>query len=690
MGKLFLPLFKIWIATIIIIAGILAIGFNSYRIMELNAANAFNEQQLFLVREAARGIRELISNIEGTLRIASDILSSAEEHNRSAEKIFSSVLANNQGQILCMFLANPDGTIIYSYPPQSFSFSADTIGLTSVLANGAANRVPFISNITTIGDSPRAIFSFVIGVPMADSDQQPAAWICCIADFNSIKNKFIYPIRSGKTGYAWMVDNRGILIAHPNKSMEGIEAIDASKRGLPEFSSRRLEEIVNQKMVRGQEGTGEYVSGWHAEAKGLTKKLIAYAPITLRGIGWSIGVSTPYNEVLDQLSESTKRLALFLGSFIGTILIGALWLLWQEKKNQQVHQNLQWSQEVFNGITDGITIIDQYYRVLMANEAICRWQDKPLDFLLGKPCHEVFLQRDELCLGCPAKETFETGQPAFRERVSITLGGRKYYFHLYTFPLKDRNGKTVRVVEYVKDVTKERLLQAENIQNERLAIIGKMSAQVAHEIRNPLSALTLNTELLEDEIEAYSTVDTKEAKELVSIIKFELHSLHKVIDEYLQFTRLPAIKLLNGDINQLLQEIFSFLNEEFRVNKVILKKSFEPNVPPAQIDYEQLRRAFINITRNAIQAMKGGGTLDVATRSADKWIEVVFMDSGEGIADENLDQIFTPFFSTKVGGTGLGLSITKHIITEHNGEIFCESRREEGTRFTIKLLKGDA
>jgi hypothetical protein len=166
MGKLFLPLFKIWIATIIIIAGILAIGFNSYRIMELNAANAFNEQQLFLVREAARGIRELISNIEGTLKIAADILSSAEEHNRSAEKIFSSVLANNQGQMLCMFLANPDGTIIYSYPPQSFSFSADTIGLKSLLAKGAANRVPFISNITTIGDSPRAIFSFVIGVPM--------------------------------------------------------------------------------------------------------------------------------------------------------------------------------------------------------------------------------------------------------------------------------------------------------------------------------------------------------------------------------------------------------------------------------------------------------------------------------------------------------------------------------------------
>jgi two-component system, NtrC family, sensor kinase len=685
MGKLFLPMFKIWIATIIIIAGILAIGFNSYRIMELNAANAFNEQQLFLVREAARGIRELIGNIEGTLRIAADILSSAEEHDRSAEKIFSSVLANSQGQILCLFIANQDGTIIYNYPPRSFPVSADKFGLKSMLTSSAANRAPFISNITTISNNTHAILSFIIGVPMADSDQQHAAWICCIADFNSIKNKFIYPIRSGKTGYAWMVDNRGILIAHPNKSMEGIEAIEASKRGLPDFSSRRLEEIVNQKMIKGQEGTGEYVSGWHAEAKGLTKKLIAYTPISLHGIGWTIGVSTPYNEVLDQLSESTKRLALFLGSFIGTILIGALWLLWQEKKNQQVNQNLQWSQEVFNGITDGITIVDQYYRVLMVNEAVCRWQNKPLDSLLGKPCHEVFLQRDELCLGCPAKETFATGQPAFRERVSITLGGKKYYFHLYTFPLKDSSGKTVRVVEYVKDVTRERLLQSENIQNERLAIIGKMSAQVAHEIRNPLSALTLNVDLLEDEIQSYKNIDIKESGELIATIKYELHSLHNIIDEYLQFTRLPKIKPVKGDINKLLEEILYFLDGEMRKSNILLKTYLQKNIPFAKLDYEQLRRAFINIIRNAVEAMKGGGTLDITTRLNEKWIEIKFMDNGAGISDENLEQIFTPFFSTKAGGTGLGLSITKHIITEHKGEIYCESRQGEGAHFTINI-----
>ena len=677
-------MFKIWIAMVILIAGILAIGFNSYRIMELNAAKVFNEQQLFLVREAARGIREFIGTLEGTLRFSADIIASSPQGVEAAEKLFSSVFANSARQMEYLFIADSDGAILYSYPPAD-SFSVKETGLSTLLKQASGRTDLAVSPVMAIKLSNQTIFSFIIAVPVKNPKGDTEQWVCCIPDFNRMKQQFIYPIRSGKTGYAWMVDAQGMLIAHPNKSLEGKEAVAASKNGMPEFSSRRLEEIVQQKMIQGDEGTGEYVAGWHAGEKGLTKKLIAYAPIRLGGIGWSIGVSTPYHEVLQQLAESNKRLALFLGCFIGTIIIGALWLLWQEKKNQQVNQYLQWSQEVFNGITDGITIVDQNYRVLMVNDAVCRWQNKPLEFFLGKPCHEVFLLREELCLGCPAKETFATGQPAFRERVSITLGGKKYYFHLYTFPLKDRNGKTVRVVEYVKDVTRERMLQSEIIQNERLAIIGKMSAQVAHEIRNPLSALTLNADLLEDEIRGYQGIDPAEAQELVATIKHELKSLHNVIDEYLQFTRLPRIKLDKGDINKTLEEILAFMAEEFRTHKITLRKTFDAELPLVNIDYDQLRRAFINIIRNAREAMKEGGSLDIATRVYEKWVEITVMDNGEGISEQNLEQIFTPFFSTKVGGTGLGLSITKHIISEHQGEITCESRRDEGTRFTIRL-----
>jgi two-component system NtrC family sensor kinase len=198
-------------------------------------------------------------------------------------------------------------------------------------------------------------------------------------------------------------------------------------------------------------------------------------------------------------------------------------------------------------------------------------------------------------------------------------------------------------------------------------------------------------DLLEDEIQGYKNVDIKESRELIATIKYELHSLHNIIDEYLQFTRLPKIKLETGDVNKSLQETLAFLEEELRINKIALKSFFEQGLPPVKLDYEQFRRAFLNIIRNAIQAMKEGGALEVATRTQQGSVEITVTDSGVGISEENLEQIFTPFFSTKAGGTGLGLSITRRIITEHKGDIICESRVGEGTRFiiTIPLIESD-
>jgi len=145
---------------------------------------------------------------------------------------------------------------------------------------------------------------------------------------------------------------------------------------------------------------------------------------------------------------------------------------------------------------------------------VCNWQENTEQYFKGKYCYEVFQQQESHCNGCPAQEVFRTGKPAFRQRVSTTLGGKKYYFHLSALPLKDETGKTIRVAECVRDVTNEMELRTELIQNEQKSMIVKMSAQVAHEIRNPLGTLTLNIDLLEDEIRSYSDTDTTEAKKL--------------------------------------------------------------------------------------------------------------------------------------------------------------------------------
>jgi signal transduction histidine kinase len=385
------------------------------------------------------------------------------------------------------------------------------------------------------------------------------------------------------------------------------------------------------------------------------------------------------------LLDSVLGPLIFLACFIAVILAGACLLVMQERRRQQVTQVLRWSQEVFDGITDGITIIDRDYRVLMVNKAVCLWQNKPTEFFVGKPCYEVFQQLHEVCTGCPAKETFTTGQPTFRERVSTTLGGRKYYFHLTTFPLKDQFGTTVRVAEYVKDVSREMELRSELIQYERKSMIVKMSAQVAHEIRNPLGTLTLNVDLLEDEIDNYTGSDVTEARSLLKTIKSEVEALHRVLDDYLECGRFPTIRPERHYINAILREMFGMLEAELRQKRIVCTTSFESHLPAVDVDQDQIRRAFMNLILNATEAMDSGGTLQVTTRSTEEWVEIIFEDSGVGMTQDQIEKIFTPFYSTKSGGTGLGLSITQHIITEHKGAIVCDSTVGQGARFTIRL-----
>lgn len=670
------PVRNIWLLTLLIIIGVAAIALTSMRIIVNRTALAFNRQQLFLAREAAKSIEGLTENLRTVLRTAADVLAFSPN-----DKICEVLFANQRGFMQVLFLVANTGQVICSYPPEAAGMVRQAPALQEAIVRATESGRSFaMTDFTVFQLGDRANLSFMLGVPVAGQ----ARWLCCIPDFNLIKEKFVYPVRTGDTGYAWMIDSRGVLLAHPNKQMEGRKAIDILKELWPENSAFNLETIINKEMIKGDEGTGEY-TGWHFGEKSLTMKLIAFCPIHVEDRIWSISIAAPYVEAMTPLLDSVLGPLIFLACFIAVILAGACLLAMQERRRQQVTQVLRWSQEVFDSITDGITIIDRDYRVLMVNKAVCLWQNKPTEFFVGKPCYEVFQQLHEVCTGCPAKETFATGQPTFRERVSTTLGGRKYYFHLTTFPLKDQTGTTVRVAEYVKDVSREMELRSELIQYERKSMIVKMSAQVAHEIRNPLGTLTLNVDLLEDEIDNYTGSDVTEARSLLKTIKSEVEALHRVLDDYLECGRFPTIRPERHYINAILREMFGLLEAELRQKRIVCTTSFESNLPAVDVDQDQVRRAFMNLILNATEAMDSGGTLQVTTRSTEEWVEIIFEDSGVGITQDQIEKIFTPFYSTKSGGTGLGLSITQHIITEHKGEIFCDSNVGRGTRFTIRL-----
>lgn len=221
---------------------------------------------------------------------------------------------------------------------------------------------------------------------------------------------------------------------------------------------------------------------------------------------------------------------------------------------------------------------------------------------------------------------------------------------------------------------------AELLTAERLATIGKMAAQVTHEVRNPLSSMALNVELLEEQVG-----DDPEAKALVTAIKNEVDRLTELSERYLSVARRSRPQLEEEDLVELTQAVLTSLQPDLTKHGVSAKLIADHAVK-CWVDEGQIRQVLINLVRNAREAVGSGGRIEVtigaiAADRAELWID----DDGQGLDATVREHLFEPFFSTKKHGTGLGLAITREIIEAHAGQIRCESRVPRGTRFVISL-----
>ncbi|MDZ7343651.1 MAG: ATP-binding protein, partial [candidate division KSB1 bacterium] len=196
---------------------------------------------------------------------------------------------------------------------------------------------------------------------------------------------------------------------------------------------------------------------------------------------------------------------------------------------------------------------------------------------------------------------------------------------------------------------------------------------------------SLNAELLEDELLSYESINTEEAKALLKAIISEIDRVTALTEEYLQFSRLPESQLTRGDIHLVLEEIIDFLRYELIQKRIEVELHLRHPAPPVRFDRAQMRRALLNIIRNAIEAMPKGGRLKIWTEQRDKDACIHIEDTGIGIPDEAIGKIFDPFFTTKDFGTGLGLVVVQQIVSEHGGQVLCSSQIGKGTRFSIIL-----
>jgi two-component system NtrC family sensor kinase len=245
----------------------------------------------------------------------------------------------------------------------------------------------------------------------------------------------------------------------------------------------------------------------------------------------------------------------------------------------------------------------------------------------------------------------------------------------------DEIGDLAREFDAMADAIQER--EHRLIRSERLATVGRMAAQIAHEVRNPLSSIGLNAELLGDELSA----DAQEARRMVASIIGEVDRLTEITETYLRFTRLPRPKLEREDLGALVASVVAMGRGEIMQEGITLDVDIAPELPELPADEAQLRQALINLVRNAREALTSATTkrlgISVANDRPSGCLLVRISDSGAGIEQHDLGKIFDPFFSTKAQGTGLGLALVQQIVVDHGGRIDVDSVPGRGTVFTL-------
>lgn len=350
---------------------------------------------------------------------------------------------------------------------------------------------------------------------------------------------------------------------------------------------------------------------------------------------------------------------------------------------------------ILGNVADPIVVTDQAGKIVLMNQPAERLLQSPFGasnqrttvLLANDAKLSSFLSQLGLEAAAAKQGELQLVDPDSEESLTMSVTATE---------VRDELGQVTAVVSVLHDLTKIRELERRTVQqqlfeSEKLAAVGRLAAAVAHEINNPLEAIKNSLYLL-----VSRSPEDDPNRKFLEIASKETERVSGIIRQMLGFYRPAAVKT-PADVNQAIQEAITLLERHLRQHRVALRLDFDPRLPAVPASPDQLKQVFLNLILNAQDAMPDGGTLSVSTRMAresdtefvlsGRWVLVQFRDTGVGIPEENLRQIFEPFFSTKneKKGTGLGLWVSLGIIQQHGGQMKVRSRPGRGTTFTIAL-----
>ena len=347
---------------------------------------------------------------------------------------------------------------------------------------------------------------------------------------------------------------------------------------------------------------------------------------------------------------------------------------------------------VFNTIKEGVIVLDNANRIQFSNASARHLLGMPEEcggMRMGRFLREVDWGR------VMNAEADEWRRMALQEIEVFYPEHRFITFYLvpYHADAEEPGGRKIPMaILILHDVTERHQDTQKTLESQKVQAVTMLAAGVAHEIGNPLNSLTIHLQLLQRNLARLGAPaarrldsDLSESAELVEVALQEVNRLDAIVQHFLHAVRPVPPEMRQLDVHPVLTGVLEFLRREIEDRGVLVEVTWPENLPQVLGDAEQLRQAFYNIVKNAVQAMPDGGALRIAAAESSQFLELRFADSGKGITPQAFTHLMEPYFSTKEEGHGLGLLIVDRIVRSHGGELGIESVPGAGTVFTVRL-----
>lgn len=345
---------------------------------------------------------------------------------------------------------------------------------------------------------------------------------------------------------------------------------------------------------------------------------------------------------------------------------------------------------ILDSVLAGILVLDVDGRVELVNAAAARILEHSPESIAGRPVEELL--GGGHALARVTRDVLETERSAAENEVPVD---RRFDADLAVdvsaAPLFDATGRLDGVVVFIRDATLQRDLHRLQSDREHLDAFGQIAAGVAHEVKNPLGGIRGAAELLGARAEDAKTADA------ATLIVREVDRIASLLDDLMEFTHGAGLAFAPRNIHRVIDDVLALVRHDAESAGIEIQREFDPSIPEVLVDVDRMTQVFLNLARNAVQAMDHGGTLTVVTRMrldrrltasdavAYPTLRVELLDEGPGFAPEHVDQLATPFFTTRAEGTGLGLAVSRQWVARHGGLLRFSNREDGGACVRVDL-----